>query len=630
MSEAERAYLHEDVGNALEALYGDQADEVAVQLALHFEKAGGDEKTRYLLQKAGEQAATRYANEEAIQYFTKALEMTPESNLEQRFELLMLREHVFSINGNRDLQHSDIESLKILASDLNESEKLVITSLIEASYLLETGNFSASLETAEKCLNISSCRETPELMAKANHLAGDAAMRLGKYDLAGNFFRDALDISRSEGLNQIESTSLRGLAVIAYDQSDYEESMRCNMASLELSRNNGDRLGTSKTLNNLGFLYRAHGEIDKTMQCYEEAISVFREMGDRRRESVVLGNIGATYADEGDLSTALTFFRKSYEIGVLTGDVESQTIMLGNLGNLSAQSGDLDAAELYLQKALELNDQLGSIYHGVIDLHSYGMILNQKGEYERAAQTLEKSIELAKEHGIRKYEASSLIELGTLSRQIGDFQAALSLLEQGAKIHAEIGYKILRTEELNQKAKNYYHLEKYEEGKEICLEALSLLKECPDKETEADENLCLGKFELALGELDQARKSFNHSLEIRNTMKQHFRIAELHACLAEVALHEGNVKEAINQIEHTLEFLKDHLPNGTDEPMRIYLTCYQVLQANDDPRADDILTQAHTLLMERADKIIDDAMCISYLKNVAANREVIEAFNQRE
>ena len=37
LDEAERAYLHEDVGNALEELYGDQVDEIVVQLARHFE-----------------------------------------------------------------------------------------------------------------------------------------------------------------------------------------------------------------------------------------------------------------------------------------------------------------------------------------------------------------------------------------------------------------------------------------------------------------------------------------------------------------------------------------------------------------------------------------------------------------
>ena len=44
MDAVERAYLHEDVGNALEALYREQTDEVAVQLARHFEEAGVADK----------------------------------------------------------------------------------------------------------------------------------------------------------------------------------------------------------------------------------------------------------------------------------------------------------------------------------------------------------------------------------------------------------------------------------------------------------------------------------------------------------------------------------------------------------------------------------------------------------
>ena len=65
LDEAERAYLHEDVGNALEALYGDQVDEIVVQLARHFEQAGIAEKATSYLARAGRQAAARFANEEA-------------------------------------------------------------------------------------------------------------------------------------------------------------------------------------------------------------------------------------------------------------------------------------------------------------------------------------------------------------------------------------------------------------------------------------------------------------------------------------------------------------------------------------------------------------------------------------
>jgi len=110
---------------------------------------------------------------------------------------------------------------------------------------------------------------------------------------------------------------------------------------------------------------------------------------------------------------------------------------------------------------------------------------------------------------------------------------------------------------------------------------------------------------------------------------QLFLTNEPKAGLARVALQEGKLDEALGFVEQIMDFLKDHNLDGTNEPMRIYLTCYQVLQAAGDPRADEILTQAHAILMERANKITDEAMRTSYLENVAANKQIVDIFLQK-
>ncbi|MCD6290322.1 MAG: AAA family ATPase [Anaerolineae bacterium] len=69
----ERAHLHERVGNALEALYGDRAGEIAAQLARHFVEAGLAEKACQYLFLAGNQACRLHAYQEASSYFQRAL-----------------------------------------------------------------------------------------------------------------------------------------------------------------------------------------------------------------------------------------------------------------------------------------------------------------------------------------------------------------------------------------------------------------------------------------------------------------------------------------------------------------------------------------------------------------------------
>jgi len=75
LSEARRAYLHEDVGSALEALYGDDAGEVAVELAGHFEAAGMAEKAVPYLHRAGQRAIQMAANDEALAFLSRGLEL---------------------------------------------------------------------------------------------------------------------------------------------------------------------------------------------------------------------------------------------------------------------------------------------------------------------------------------------------------------------------------------------------------------------------------------------------------------------------------------------------------------------------------------------------------------------------
>ncbi len=85
-----RAYQHEAVASELEALYEDELDEIAVQLARHFQEAElADKSIEYLL-RAGERAFRLSANQEAISHLSEGLELlktVPETPERARLEL---------------------------------------------------------------------------------------------------------------------------------------------------------------------------------------------------------------------------------------------------------------------------------------------------------------------------------------------------------------------------------------------------------------------------------------------------------------------------------------------------------------------------------------------------------------
>jgi hypothetical protein len=76
------------------------------------------------------------------------------------------------------------------------------------------------------------------------------------------------------------------------------------------------------------------------------------------------------------------------------------------------------------------------------------------------------------------------------------------------------------------------------------------------------------------------------------------------------------------------------MPSGAaienaEEPLRVELTCYQVLHAADDARAAAVLEAAYCRLQERAGKIADAETRRMFLENVPFHRELLAAWREQ-
>ncbi len=99
------------------------------------------------------------------------------------------------------------------------------------------------------------------------------------------------------------------------------------------------------------------------------------------------------------------------------------------------------------------------------------------------------------------------------------------------------------------------------------------------------------------------------------------------AGLARVALAQGVLAQAQAHVEQILTHLEAGNLDGTLEPDRVYLTCYQVLRATEDRRAQELLNRAYHELQDRAAKIDDESLRCSFLENVADRREIRAEWN---
>jgi tetratricopeptide (TPR) repeat protein len=139
----------------------------------------------------------------------------------------------------------------------------------------------------------------------------------------------------------------------------------------------------------------------------------------------------------------------------------------------------------------------------------------------------------------------------------------------------------------------------------------------------------LGHTLIKLGDVDGAITAYTQSLELSKKYATHVGVVETLSGLARAVLIRGNIVEANAYVTDILAYLETNALDGAESPALVYLACYQVLQAANDPRANELLAQGYRFLMDRAAKISDEALRRSFLEYVPWNRELLAVWGER-
>jgi predicted ATPase len=569
----ELAYLHEDVGRALETLYGEQADEIAPQLARHFELADMAAKARYYLRRAGEQAATAFANIEALNYLSRALALTPITELTDRYDLLLVREQVYALIGSRDAQAQDLATLEALAEELSDSARRAVVALRRAAYAEATNDYPAAVARAQQAVAFAQSAGAVESEARGYWAWGSALWYQADYTTASTQYEHALALARQAGLHQIEADALRGLGIICIDQGEYATARIHLGQSLALCRQLEDRRGESNTLNSLAVVAFYQNDYVAARALFEQSLRLNREIGNRRGEGMVLGNLGVFAYSQGDFMAANAYSEQSLLLYRQMGDRSGVSGALVTLGRSALDLGDPILAQDYFEQAFTLAREISAQEWIREALAGLGTVALHLGDTVTAQMQYQQALSLARKLGDRRHEGKFLGNLGQVSYLSGNGQAAHDLNHQ------------------------------------------------------ADAFVYSGHGLLDQGKLDEATAAYQRALEVRRQLGQSNQAIECLASLAHVALRCGDTTLANAHAEEILAYLKTNTLSALGEPF-VYLTIYQVLQAKSDARAHDLLEQAYTRLQARAAKIPDERLQNSFVENVPSHRALVSAWKK--
>jgi predicted ATPase/DNA-binding SARP family transcriptional activator/class 3 adenylate cyclase len=405
-----RRTLRRRVAEAWERLYPERIEEQLGLLAHHWERAGQAEKAAAYLRRAGEQAAAQFANAEAVAYLSRALDLTPEGDMAERYALLLARERVRDLQGAREAQRQDLAALEALAEALADPGRQADVALRQVHLAFRTQDYEAAEEIAQATIRWAQDAQDVARQAAAHRELGRALRYRQEYHAARVELEQALLLARAAGSRQVEVDVLHELGA---SWTNLAEEIPYLVEQLRICREMGNRRDEGRALRDLGFSFLNRAKYRKAMAYFEESLQVCLETGNRRDEGWALHFLAWVYSELGDHTTARAYSEQALHVHNETGDRLGKAWACTVLCRAYAHAGDYAGARNWIVRAEGYEVVLAWVL---------GDLALVQGDHQRARNNYEAALRLSRAES--PYRCGALCGLARIALAEGDLAQA--------------------------------------------------------------------------------------------------------------------------------------------------------------------------------------------------------------
>jgi tetratricopeptide (TPR) repeat protein len=479
-----RKEIHKRIGRATEQIYPERLEEFYEMLAYHYYEGEDWAKALEYLAKAGDKLAAAYANQEALDYYARALEVCKKlgtSALTESVDLAKRRGLVNFTIGDfrgaiedfnrmraaaRSLKDRRLEGMALAyrgrAEHQNHDVGKVEDTLKGALALADEGfddvRFYASVFLGIHFLIFNRHAEAEPLLRAAEKLAPgvDDPFILGYWGMFGSLwpnwqgrFDEALKIQAhlhgafSGGgaaslLNSFVEALARG------GKGEYEHALTLLKDMIATGKRMGDVHWVTRAMNIMGWLYGELQDHRQAMAWNTQGVEAAKEVNapNPEVESNARLNLGDNLLALSRLDEAEEHFKKVEQV-VRNPRLQDQWMLwrysqhlFHSYGELWLDRGDLDKAMAYADECSTLAEQSNSQKNIVKGRRLRAQVLLEQGKLEETTQELSIALEVAQRIGNPPQLWKTHAALGDLLQAqgrrgdaLGAYGDALSVIE---------------------------------------------------------------------------------------------------------------------------------------------------------------------------------------------------------
>jgi tetratricopeptide (TPR) repeat protein len=432
--ELKREY-HRMVGDAIAELRAGDAESAVAELAYHYHEAGDLRAWKYLI-RAGDRARERYANEEAITLYGKALATLKDKG--GRIAVLEALGDLHALIGDYVKAIGYFLDAKDDARD--DEAKARMLRKAGDSYEM-TGEFDKSLEmlsTARMLFNDETKAEYGRMLVSE----GYAHYRKGNTDEARPLFFKAVRLFEQTGVDQKGlGNALRAVGNSHYCKGEYDSALTYYEKSLAVMERANEQIGIADALSNICTMYYIKGMLDKALEFQERSLNIEGTVGYKRGVALSLNNLGNVYIAMGRLERSVPFHERSQEMFDKIGDKLGYIHSSSDLASVNLELNNVQRALKDAEKAVGISVAIGAKSEEGMSRRVLGMVYREMKEFAKASKEFEKAALLTCEIGDKSEMASLLFEHGVLNSAMGDDAKAREYLDTALSEFQRMGTK---------------------------------------------------------------------------------------------------------------------------------------------------------------------------------------------
>jgi DNA-binding winged helix-turn-helix (wHTH) protein/tetratricopeptide (TPR) repeat protein len=438
---ARRIRLHTAIGEAMEGLYQERLAERYEALAHHFSRGEVWEKAFVYLGKAGEKARQAYANQEAIAFYTQALEVgersAPALDAEHLLPVYEGRGLVWMLLTKYDEAIADFRAMLDLArrSGQQQKEGECLCHLAHAHYLkLSTDLIPFVTQYGQEALALARQTGDPKLLARSLMSLGLVDQVRGDMSQADRKLEEALRITRRQGYRDALAQNLLYVSMQAHWKGDFHRAIRLGQEGLDVSRDVYDGLSELMCLAFLCLAYWSAGRYGQAFAALHEGLTKAKA----RQNTFIIGrltnSLGWFHREFGDLTRAMELDQESLVCGQTSRVANVEISALINLGYDALALGQPAQARAYFEPIFHRVEREAFGPHRwrwtVKLLIGLAELTYTEGAYEHALRYVEAGLRAAQETSSQKYVAKGWALRGQLAACLGDHDAAGTALQR--------------------------------------------------------------------------------------------------------------------------------------------------------------------------------------------------------